>query len=368
MKFTCQQKDLNFALDVVSRAITPNNTLPVLNNILIKTSGKKVLFSATNLEIAVSFFLTADVSNEGSITIPAKLITSYVNLLEEGKIELKTEEGFVLYIKAKNSETRIKGISADEFPIIPTVEKEQTFVVSSKTLTEAIEETVFSTATTPTRPVLSGVYLCVEKDTLKMVATDSYRLAEKKIKLEKKTEKSIECIIPARTLLELGRILSVKYEQEPVEVQTSKNQILFMVDGIELTSRLIEGKFPDYEKIIPRAARTKLEVPSDKLSIATKRVSLFARENNNNIKLTATNDGRLLISTDETRVGEEKAEVEIKITGENNKIAVNSQYLLDALNHIDEKATIELDEKLTPVVIRPFKHEDLLYIIMPLKV
>lgn len=141
-----------------------------------------------------------------------------------------------------------------------------------------------------------------------------------------------------------------------------------MVGGVELISRLIEGKFPDYEKIIPRSTRTKFEAPVGHLTVATKRVSLFAKENNNSVKLTATNDGKLQIATDETSVGEEKAEVDIKIDGENNKIALNSQYLLDVLGHLKERVCIEMDEKLTPVVVRPAKQDDYLYIIMPLKV
>ncbi len=368
MRVTCSQKDFNFALDVVGKAITPNNTLPVLNNILIKAAGKKLYFSATNLEIAINFSISADVVNEGAVTVPAKLIAGYVGLLEDDKVELKLEEGFVLHLKTKTSETRIKGISSDEFPVIPKVEKESTFTIPASDLAETIEDTIFAAAITPTRPVLCGVYINIEKDFVKMVATDSYRLAEKKLKLEKKAEKPIECIIPVRTLLELGRILSLKYEKEPVTVYVSKNQILFVLDSVELTSRLIEGKYPEYEKIIPKATRTKFDVSTDRLSNATKRVSLFARENNNSIRLTATNDGKLLITTDETRVGEEKAAVEIKMSGENNKVALNSQYLLDALNHIKENVIIEMDEKLTPVIVRPQKREDLLYIIMPLKV
>lgn len=368
MRLTCLQKDLQFALGIVSCAVSPSNTLPVLNNILLKAANKKLFFSATNLEIAVHYSILADIKNEGSITIPAKLITSYASLLEDKDIEMKVEEGMTLHIKSKSSQTKIKGISPDEFPLIPKVEKESSFQITAKDLSQAINTTVFSAATSTTRPILSGVYLYAEKDTLKMVATDSFRLAEKKTKLPKKIEKTVECIVPVRTLLELGRILATKYEKELVDIHISKNQILFSLDGIELTSRLIEGKFPDYEKIIPRATRTKIETDATHLTLATKRVSLFARENNNNIKLTATNDGRLQIATDETSVGEEKAEVDIKMSGENNKVALNSQYLLDVLSHLKENISIEMDEKLTPVVVRPTKKEDYLYIIMPLKV
>ncbi len=368
MRLICLQKDLRFALEIVSLAVNTSTTLPVLNNILLRATGKKLYFSATNLEIAINYSIAADIKNEGAITIPAKLITNYTNLLEDESVEMKVDDGNVLHVKTKTSQTKIKGISPNEFPLIPKVEKETSIQISASDLSQTIDHTIFSAATTPTRPILAGAYIVVEKDILKMVATDSFRLAEKKTKLLKKAEKSIGCIVPVRTLLELGRILNTKYEKEPVEIQVSKTQILFIVDGVELISRLIEGKYPDYEKIIPKATRTKLEIPVDHLSLATKRVSLFARENNNNIKLTATNDGKLQIATDETSVGEEKAEVDIKIDGENNKIALNSQYLLDVLSHLKENVRIDMDEKLTPVVVRPAKKDDYLYIIMPLKV
>lgn len=368
MRLICQQKDLHFALDIVSCAVSPSTTLPVLNNILLKATNKKLSFSATNLEIAINYSIPADIKNEGAITIPAKLITSYISLLSDENVEMRVEDGMTLHLKSKSSQTKIKGISPDEFPLIPKIEKEASLQIVAKDLSVAIDHTVFSAATSGTRPILSGVYMHAEKDILKMVATDSFRLAEKKTKLLKKTEKAVECIVPVRTLLELGRILATKFEKEPIDIYISKNQILFSLDGVELISRLIEGKFPDYEKIIPRTTRTKLETDVINLSLATKRVSLFAKENNNNIKLTATNDGRLQIATDETSVGEERAEIDIKMTGENNKIALNSQYLLDVLAHLKENVSIEMDEKLTPVVVRPTKKEDYLYIIMPLKV
>lgn len=368
MRLTCSRKNLNFALGIVSLAVSPSTTLPVLNNILIKATDKKLFFSATNLEIAISYSVPADIKNEGAITVPAKLITNYVSFLEDDEVEMKLEEGMTLSIKSKSSQTKIKGISPDEFPLIPKVEKETTIEIAAKDLAETIDHTVFSASIAGIRPILAGVYLKAEKDTLKAVATDSFRLAEKKTKLSRKTEKSAECVVPVRTMLEFGRILGAGYKDETVLVHISKNQILFTLNGVELISRLIEGKYPDYEKIIPKATRTKIEVDVGHLAMATKRVSLFAKENNNSIKLTATNNGKLQIATDETRIGEEKAEVDIKIQGENNKVALNSQYLLDVLARLKEEVNIEMDEKLTPVVIRPGKKEDYLYIIMPLKI
>lgn len=178
----------------------------------------------------------------------------------------------------------------------------------------------------------------------------------------------MQSIVPARTIQELGKVLA-KEENKEVLVEFSPSQILFKYNGIELTSRLIEGKFPAYEKIFPKTNKTKIDVDTDELIQTIRRVALFARENNNNIKLAATNDGKLNISTDETKVGEEKAEIDITMSGENNKIALNAQYLLDALSYLDiDKVCIELNDKLSPAAIKPCKQEGYVYIIMPLKV
>ena len=215
---------------------------------------------------------------------------------------------------------------------------------------------------------MSGVLFDVKKDKVKVVATDSYRLAEKTMTLKDATDVEIECIVPAKTVMELGKILSRETGEE-VELNVSKNQILFVAGDVKLMSRLIEGKFPPYEKVVPKETKTKVEVLDEALANVVRRVSLFARENNNSIKIAATNDGKLTVSTDETRVGEEKAELEISMTGENNKIALNAQYLLDVLNYIQsDKIQMEIEDKLSPAVVRPVKEKDYVYIIMPLKV
>jgi DNA polymerase III subunit beta len=368
MKFICAQSDLERALNIVSKAVTPNTTLPVLNNILLKAEGKKLHLAATNLEVAVQCFIPAEVKNEGAITIPAKLIYSYVSLLKDDKIEISLLEGETVQLKSPSSQTKIKGINASEFPVIPKAEKENTIKVDTKDLESAINQTVFSASTNTSRPVLSGVLFDVDKESLKVVATDSYRLAEKTIQLKEKGNITVQCIVPARTVMELGKILT-RAEEKDVEINISKNQVLFIVGDVQLLSRLIEGKFPPYEKIIPKETRTKLEILSEELANVVRRVSLFARENNNSIKISATNDGKLSVSTDETRVGEEKAEMSVKIDGENNKIALNAQYLLDVLNCIQsEKILLEVEDKLSPAVVKSSKDKDYVYIIMPLKI
>jgi DNA polymerase III subunit beta len=368
MKITCFQRDLDYALNVVNRAINPNNTLPVLNNVLISAKENKLYFGATNLEIAISCTIDAEVKNEGSITVPAKLITSYVSLLNDEKVEIQSGENMNLSIDSSSSNTKIKCISSEEFPIIPKIEKENYITVNIDQFISAINQTVFSASVNTSRPVLSGVLLTLEGNKLKMVATDSYRLSEKKVDISSGTITDLECIVPARTMAELGKIIG-KSDEKEVRIDISKNQILFSVGGIELISRLIEGKFPDYRKIIPVEEKTKFEVSVEDLSLVLRRVSLFAKENNNSVFLSANEDGKLVVSSEETKVGEEKSSLLIKIQGGANKISLNAQYLLDVLNFInDDKIDIIVNDKESPAVVKPVKYEDYIYIIMPLKV
>lgn len=368
MKLFCSQRDLDYALNIVNKAISSNNTLPVLNNVLLKAEGKKLFFSATNLEIAISFSIDADVRSEGAITVPAKLITNYISLLTDEKVELHVTEGVNLAIDSSTSHTKIKCIGADEFPLIPKVERDKEFSVKADLFYEAINETVFAASMNTSRPVLSGVFMVSGEKGLKLVATDSYRLAEKTLETEKKSKEEVSCIIPGKTMMELAKIIG-KLDKKEVKVNVSKNQILFSVGDVEFISRLIEGKYPDYEKIIPKENKTKFEVSVEDLSLVLKRVSLFARENNNSVKLSVTNDGKLVVSSEETKVGEEKAEVIVKIEGENNKISLNSQYLLDVLTYVTEdKIEIQMTDKVSPALIKPVKGEGYVYIIMPLKV
>jgi len=365
MKIKCSKKVLARALNIASKAVSPNNTLPVLNNILIKAEGKKVFFSATNLEIAINTIIEADVLNEGSITIPSKILTSYIGLLKEGDIELKSELGMSLSIKSTHSETKIKGIAPDEFPMIPKVEDAISFKIPSKNFKEAVEQVAFAASSNTARPVLTGVLFRVKKDELTMVATDSYRLSEKKLKLKEMARDDVECLVPARTTQELGRILD---GSEDIEVEVGKNQILFRSGNTVLTSRLIEGNFPEYEKILPKETKTKCHTSVEDLVLAVKKVSLFVMETNNNIKMTVTNDGKMLVSTEETQVGEGRADVDVKVEGENNKVALNAQYLLDVLSSIGEdEVFVELVDKINPILLKPLKKTDYRHIIMPLK-
>jgi len=366
MRLTCSQKDLLSALTTTNKAVDVNNTLPVLNNVLLKAEGKKLYFTSTNLEIAISYTIETDIKNEGEITIPSKLFTNYINYLKDEEVEILVKEGDI-NIETSDSKTRIKGIPASEFPPIPTVEKEGGMNLQVKDLKQAIGQVVFAAALNTTRPILSGVFFTTDKDQLKLVATDSYRLSEKVLPSADISGK-INCIVPAKTVLELGAILDGLKEDDTVEIIVSKNQIMFSVGPVQLISRLIEGQFPNYEQIIPKDSKTKIEFEVASISLVLKRINIFAKENNNKIILRVT-DGKVIVTTESTQYGEGEITLDTKIEGDNNEIALNSQFLLEALGSIGSNNIIfEIGEKTAPVTLKPKEGKGYTHIIMPLKI
>jgi len=366
MKVVISQSDLLESLKIVSRAVSGGNTLPVLGNILIRAENKKVYFAATNLELSISTSTEAIVKNEGAITVPAKILTSYTSLLNNDEdVELSATGGATLEIKSKSSKTKIKGISADEFPQIARVDSGTKITIDSKVFRKAISQVAFAAQENSSRPILAGVYFLAEKDELRMVATDSYRLSEKKIKLEKSVEK-VSNVIPVRAIFEADRLAATAAK---ITVTISENQAMFSVNGTELTSRLIDGQFPDYTQIIPKKNATTVEVSRDDFELAVRRVSIFAKENNQHMKLEFLNDGTCTISTDATQIGEERTTIPIKLTGETTVIALNADYFLDVLAALsdEEKIKIELDGKMSPAVVKALKNGDFVHLIMPLK-
>lgn len=276
-------------------------------------------------------------------------------------------EGGDIQIKTSDSKTRIKGIPASEFPSIPTVEKEGGMTVKVGDLNKAIEQVVFAAALNTTRPILSGVYFVAEKDELKMVSTDSYRLSERVLPVTGVSGK-INCIVPAKTILEFGSILDGMEADEEVTIIISKNQIMFSVGPVELISRLIEGQFPNYEQIIPKSSKTQIEFEVSVVSLVLKRINIFAKENNNKIILKVA-DGKVVVTTESTQYGEGEITLDTEIDGENNEIALNSQFLLEALGSIGkDKVVIEIGDKIAPVILKPKDGKGYTHIIMPLKI
>ncbi|MDF2379256.1 MAG: DNA polymerase III subunit beta [Candidatus Gracilibacteria bacterium] len=367
MKFQCKQSDLSHALDVVAHVIDTNVTLPVLNNILLRAEDGKVYFSATNLEMAVNYWMEAEVMMEGAVTVPAKLLSGYVSLLKDDQLECALGEGLTLAITSAGSKTQIKCIAAEEYPSISPIEELVKIDLPLAIVPESINQVSFASSSTSTRPVLAGVYCEVGKSTLTMVATDSFRLSEKKITLDQPVTGEANCIVPTRAVAELARLCGKVSGIERVEMALGKNQVMFTVGEVQLYSRLIEGNFPNYRQILPDEVKTSTTLYTADLTRAGKRINLFAKENNNKVLFDFQKDS-LDLSTPATQVGTEEGELPISLDGEPGQIALNSEFVLDLLAHLgSDQVDIGMNNSTSPAVFRPVDTDDFLHIIMPLK-
>ena len=367
MKFSCAQKDILRALNIAQKATGGTGTLPILENVLLNAEGHLVEVSATNLDISITATIDAQVQNEGKTTLPAKTIVSWIGLVSGENIEFSKGEGEKVNVKSEGSKTTIKGVAADEFPVIPFVEKENSCTISQKALKTALDQVVFCAAAGGTRPVLSGIYFAADGDQLTLAGTDSYRLSERKIPFVSKPKDDVACIIPAKTLMELERILNPEKDGE-IEIIFSKHQILFLFDGIRIVSRLIEGQFPNYQQIVPKSFQSTVTVNRQDLIRTVKRVGIFARENNNNIKLHFHSDS-MEVTTDATEIGTEEATLSITNTNGDCAVALNSQFFLDVLQVLTgDEIELHIGEKLSPIAVKSTKTPEFLHVIMPLKI
>lgn len=367
MKVGITQANLNKGLGVVGRIVGSRATLPVLANVLVATDANRLRLSSTNLEIGINHWLGAKVEKEGSLTVPARLFGEYVNNLPEGTLKLSSEKE-TLQIKADTTESHLNGIVAAEFPSIPTIKKKPQLVLSVSELKASLNSVVTAASNDDTRPILNGIYFYTEGKKLTMVATDSYRLAETSLDLEKAQNEQLNLIVPVRTIQELLRMLSD--DTEVIEIAAEDNQILFRFGDTELISRLIEGEFPKYRELIPKEVQCSIVIPTRDLLNAAKATALFARESGGSISLVAdTSKQTLTIKTTAAQVGDSSSKLNAKINGEDTEIALNSRYLLDGLSAItSEEVTFELTGKVNPSLLRPItKDNNYLHLIMPLR-
>lgn len=365
MKVSCTQENLTRGLNIVGRLVGTRATLPVLNNILIKTKNGRLTLAATDLEIGISTWIGAKVDKDGAVTCPARLLSDYTTTNTDKTISIELKDT-TLHLESEHFKANIKGIDASEFPLIPEVKEGETLEVSGADLKEGILKTAFACALDETRPVLAGVCLKIGNGKIKMVATDSYRLAEKTINLLSKESKELSIIVPQRTMAEIGRLLDESVDK--VTMKIGENQIHFKMGPTEVISRLVEGSFPDYEQIIPKNIKTKIEVNTSEFLNAIKMASFFAREAANNVKLSLKKPKALTVIAVSPQLGDNTSELEVALSGEELEIAFNAKFILDALQIIDsEKLGLELAGSLSPGIIRPSKDPNYLYIIMPLR-
>ncbi|MCL5090960.1 MAG: DNA polymerase III subunit beta [Patescibacteria group bacterium] len=367
MRVQILQENLNKGLSTASRSISSKAQLPILANVLLKTDKNRLQISATNLETGVTLWLGAKIEEEGEITIPAKILTEMVASLPAEKIELETKEN-ALIIRSQGYEASINGISAGEFPKLPSYSAESLFTLPTDKLVTAINQVAFAAATDEGRPILTGVLVRIKDKELSLVATDGYRLSLKTIPLETEIKKEMFLILPSKTLSEVAKILSEeKNENIKMGFTQEENQVVFVFPESELFSRVIEGEFPEYGKIIPQSFTTKVFIDKDSFSRAVRVVSIFARDSANIVKIKINND-HLELSANSPQVGENKNSLEAKVEGEEGEIAFNFRFLQGFLGAIDAKEiTMEVNGSLNPGAFHLVGDESFLHIIMPVR-
>lgn len=374
MKLEVLQEDLNQSLSVVSRFIASRPQLPVLANILFSAEkNNRLKLSATNLDIGIQYWIDAKVSQPGELTIPAKEISEFVSYLSPGNLVLETIKQGQIKINSKQGETKFAGMDAEEFPEMPKIKKEKSTTLPLGNLEKAVNLVGFAAADDDTRPVLAAVNWEFLKDGYQMVATDGYRLSIKKVEGVKinmeKSQNSGTFLIPARSLTEIVR-LAAGEEELKVGLTEDENQVVFLLPGLQLTSRLIEGEFPEYEKIIPQGSKTKILVDKEEFHQNIRMASVFARESANVVKFKIS-DGKIQISSNAPSVGENETTVDAKVEGDDLEIAFNYRFLLDFLKSIsldEQQVEMHFKEPLTPGLFKAPTDEDWLHIIMPVKV
>lgn len=379
MKLSCTRENLYQGLAITSHISTKNVNLPILNNVLIRVDAGGLKLISTNLEIAITCHFRGKVEQQGEYTVPSKLIFDYVSLLPNERVDIDLLDE-TLSIACGNSKTKIKGIAASEFPLVPPVKGGVQFSVSVNDLRQALSRTLFATATNESRPELAGVYLAFnhgDKNQGKLVlaATDSYRLAETVIKLSGGSKEEKEVIVPQRTLSELNRIFSIFKDDveapSAVEIDLSDNQIVFKYGPVELTSRTIEGNYPDYKQIIPETTQTTAVVDRSEFVQAIKTASLFSKTGLFDINLTVNpKDGQIELSASDSNRGENSVVLKGEIQGKENAATLNYRYLLDGVNALGTtKVTLQMIDASNPAILKPedLPDEEYQYIIMPIR-
>jgi len=376
MKISSLQENLKNGLFIVGQIAGKSVNLPILNNVLIKAKGDGIKLITTDLEVGVVASVRGKVDKEGSFTVESKVISDYISLLPNQKIDIELKEKS-LSIKCENYKTTINGQNAEEFPLIPKIEKEIYYKTKTDIFKKALTQVVFAVSGSETRAELTGVLFGFENDKLVLAATDSYRLAEKEIKIEtnNKNENKSRIIVPAKTLQHLLRILSaiknedLNNEDKEIKFYFSENQILFTIGNTELISRLIEGQYPDYKQIIPNNFSTKAMVMKTEILRAVKAAAIFSKSGTNDINIDLpAGKNKLIITAVSSQTGENISELDVEMTGQDNGVVLNHKYLLDGINNIDgEKIIININNADTPCVIRSEKEGGYVYVIMPIK-
>jgi DNA polymerase-3 subunit beta len=372
MKLTVSQAQLAHGLGVVSRAVSPRSTLPVLNNILIATDDGRLRISATNLELGITCWIGAQIEEEGSITIPARIFADLISTLPGDKVSLslnaRTQS---LNIHSGSSNFDIKGIDAQEFPPMPVPDLSAGVELNVADFKDMIRQVGFAASSDEARPVLQGVLMEINGNQMSLAATDGFRIAVRNAELSTSLSNPVKVIIPARSLGELARIATDGNESVTMVVPQERGQVIFHMKDAELVTQLIEGNFPDYRAIIPRSFKTRTIISTAEFLKACRQAEIIARESNYVIRMTIQpqegGPGSVEFSTQSEEMGSGEVVVDANIEGPELLVAFNVSYLSDVLEVIGTPNTIlETNANNTPGMLSPVGDESYKHVIMPM--
>ena len=373
MNVSCLQENLSKGLGIVGRAVAVRSTLPITSHVLLATDGGRLKLAATNLEIALSCWIGAQVEEEGAITIPARLLIDFVNSLPNERIELTlAPRARQVRVQCARNEATIGGMDADDFPPIPSVDGGGSIELDPQLLHKAITQVVFAAATDDSRPVLTGVHALLEGDALTLAAADGFRLAVHTLRLSKEVPERSEVIIPARALAELNRLLAEEEDTVEMTFNEARTQVLFRLKNAELVAQLVQGTFPNYSQLIPQSWTSKAVVEVSEFLRETRIASIFARDGSGIVRLQFSpgeelKPGSMTISARAEEVGDNRGEIDASVEGEEAKIAFNGKYLQEVLQVLDSgQVALEATSPSSPGVIRPLGVENYLHVVMPM--
>ena len=364
MKIKVTQEKLSKALNNVSRIAIGKVTLPILNNVLIRVDNKKVSLITTNLDMAIVDFLPVSSSEDGVVTVPAKLLAEFVSNLPKGETIEISSKGTKVTISAGKYSSTINGVLADDFPELPEINEKNAVIykIGIDEFKTSINQVLIASSNDLTRPALTGVYFNTYDKTLAIAATDGYRLAEKK--LIDKVESEVAAIVPANSLQEVLR--SINDDMEEVEISFNEDLVRFRLGEVEIISKLIDASFPDYQRLIPKDTNIKAELDREELIRVTKLAALFARSVGGSIICETKEPNTFSVKSIANEFGENDSILETAVNN-NGKINLNSRFLLDALNALEEpKINFEFSDRVAPLLLTNKKSNKYTHIIMPL--
>jgi DNA polymerase-3 subunit beta len=363
-------------LATVDRAVPSKSPLPVLSNVLLACDEGRLKLVANNLEMAISAWIGADVADPGAVTLPARLLSDFVTSLGGGDVQMTLKPGTkTMNLRCGRYEANINGMDAADFPAVPSVDEGAHCRITAKTLRTAISQVAFAAATDETRPVLSGVLLTVDGEELTMAAADGFRLAVRSAPLLEGLADKLSVIVPARALIELSRILPDVDDPVEIGATPNQNQVMFQYPGLLLVSRLIEGQFPDYQRIIPQSYQTRVVLPVSDFLQATKTAAVFSRDNSNIVRISATpsgdelTPGRVDVAASSAEMGDNAGQLDGSVEGEETQIAFNVRYLRDALEAVGSgEVALEITGPTSPGLLKPVATSGNIHVIMPMHV